>query len=549
MCQSSRGRWQKYNTKSKMLIRGVYEGVTEDHIEDYINSAVPYKKFVVTPESFRRIKEVLENNGINMYEEYFLLFDECERAIQDVNYRKNVILPMLDFFKFTNKAFVSATPIMPSDPRFKRHGFKIMKIDPTFDYKQDLQLLVTDNVLFSLQQYLKANPRDKYFIFVKSTESIARIIRSLGILKESAVFCAKDSKEKLKANDFIHVSVTLTEFQKYNFFTSRFFSAVDIEYEGDPTVVVLSDIISMDHAIVDPASEVIQISGRFRKTLRDMVHITNLNPLLHSLTKEEVLNEIRDSHMVYKEIKKFYNGCTTTSGKATLKQMLERVDYARYVDWSGERNYYMVDNTIQEEKVNGYYQSIENLKVAYEFNKHFNLEVVNQNHELTDTDTLKATRAKRLKSVYEVIMPKIKEIFTPGKYTVYEQYFKIGYLRIEYPKVVADFERVGYEEAKRLDFDPRAIKKVIKRLNNQDVEEHFGLIKYIQEHFREHKQYSSEEIAKILQEGLEQLNLLTLVAGVRLLKKFCKVSRVTIQSRTKTRKEIKGYVIDKLPKR
>lgn len=43
-----------------------------------------------------------------VYEDYFLLFDECEKAIQDVGYRGDIYLPVEDFFKFNGKAMVSA---------------------------------------------------------------------------------------------------------------------------------------------------------------------------------------------------------------------------------------------------------------------------------------------------------------------------------------------------------------------------------------------------------------------------------------------------------
>ena len=71
-----------------------------------------------------------------MYEDYFLLFDECEKAIQDVGYRGDIYLPVEDFFRFRNKAMVSATPIVPSDPRFAEQGFEMLRIVPTYDYRQ-----------------------------------------------------------------------------------------------------------------------------------------------------------------------------------------------------------------------------------------------------------------------------------------------------------------------------------------------------------------------------------------------------------------------------
>jgi hypothetical protein len=483
-----------------------------------------------------------------MYEEYFFLFDECERAIQDVSYRGDVILPMSDFFKFANKAFISATPIMPSDPRFLKHKFKSLIIKPTFDYKRDLQLIVTDHALSTLQKYLNDHPRDNYFIFIKSTEQIAHIIKTLNIMQESAVFCARDSKDKLRANNFINVSTVLGDFKKYNFLTSRFNSAVDIELNGDPSVILISDIIATEHSMVDPLSEVVQIAGRFRKKLKDLVHITNVNLLIKHQSKEEVIAYIKESHNVYKVVRKFYDGSTTLTAKETLRQMLIRIDYAKYIDWKGSRNHYMVDNTFHEEKVKSYYQSASNLLSAYEQSEQFNVSFTSEENSFTDIDELKLKRAKRLKSVYEVIIPKLRDLYKPGNYTDFHIYFMEMLFKHDYSKVLTDFKRIGYEEAEKLSFDPKQIKKAIQRLNNKDTEVHFGLIEFIFQNFKKHKCYRTDEIADILSRGLQDLNLTTLKPGITLLKKFCTVMRCNVENRTKGSKEIKGYVIEKLSK-
>ena len=78
-----------------------------------------------------------------------MLFDECEKIIQDVDYRGDIHLPVNDFFKFEGKAMVSATPLMPRDPRFAEQGFEMMRVEPTYDYKQRVKLLVTNNTMDS----------------------------------------------------------------------------------------------------------------------------------------------------------------------------------------------------------------------------------------------------------------------------------------------------------------------------------------------------------------------------------------------------------------
>ena len=105
---------------------------------------------------------------IPVYKDYFLLFDECEKAIQDVGYRGDIYLPVEDFFKFENKAMVSATPIVPSDPRFEENGFKILKLVPTYDSRIELTLCTTNNTVAVMRKLLKRLENETVCVFLNS---------------------------------------------------------------------------------------------------------------------------------------------------------------------------------------------------------------------------------------------------------------------------------------------------------------------------------------------------------------------------------------------
>ena len=98
----------------------VYEKVTFEDVEAYLQKQIDgYRKIVTTPEGYdKKVKPALSKHVKNYKESFFLLFDECEKIIQDVDYRGDIYLPVDDFFSFTSKAMVSATPIIPRDPRF-----------------------------------------------------------------------------------------------------------------------------------------------------------------------------------------------------------------------------------------------------------------------------------------------------------------------------------------------------------------------------------------------------------------------------------------------
>ncbi len=67
---------------------------------------------------------------------------------------------------------VSATPIQPSDPRFESEGFSILKIKPTYDYKQELTLYITNNTVAVFRKLLKKLDGDKVCVFLNSTDTI-----------------------------------------------------------------------------------------------------------------------------------------------------------------------------------------------------------------------------------------------------------------------------------------------------------------------------------------------------------------------------------------
>ena len=59
--------------------------------------------------------------------------------------------------------------------------------------------------------------------------------------------------------------------KRYNFFTSRFFNAVDMELEEQPHVIML--VYFAEHTMIDPYTDAIQIVGRFRNGVSSITYI------------------------------------------------------------------------------------------------------------------------------------------------------------------------------------------------------------------------------------------------------------------------------------
>lgn len=77
----------------------MFEGVTTEDIIDFLNTNYNdgYLKIMTTPESFPKVRSAMVQTHTDMHGEWFMLFDECERTIQDAGYRGSITLPMDDF--------------------------------------------------------------------------------------------------------------------------------------------------------------------------------------------------------------------------------------------------------------------------------------------------------------------------------------------------------------------------------------------------------------------------------------------------------------------
>ncbi len=535
-----KGKCKKMNkNKRKPIIKGVYEGVTISSITDYLNSNVNRKKFLTTPESYFKIKEAIEDHpDYLLFQDFFLLFDECERLVQDVSFREKMLLPMQDFFSYNRKAMISATPIEFTDPQFKRCNFIKKEIKPLFKYSKDLRLIETNNILFSLRKFIDENQREPYFIFHNSTASIAQMIRQLKIGDESAVFCSEDSKVKLNGNNFKNVHSDLAAFKKFNFFTSRFFSAVDVEFRGNPTIIMLTDLEIALHSTIDPLSEAVQIVGRFRdfedfRPKKEIVHITNFNPNIALTCLDELENDIKRGQQVHGYLKKHLEGATTLGAVKTLQELMKKIELSLCITPDSEINYYLKDNKCFEEKVKTFYLNSGNLIQGYKTSKHFSVIHKKETYAISDVERKKFLKSEslNLKSIYEILCPLLEEINAKFSVDPFVTYFEKDELRSKFPKYIHDLEIIGIEEAKRLKFSPYEIRKAVKNKGKNDQVFNFEFIDFLQENFVVGSNYFSSCIEKITKEGIQRYNLFKLQPGTRLLNKYFQTRRTTVKGK------------------
>lgn len=451
----------------------VYKGIRQSKVESYLKSDVTPKKILCTPEAYEaKVKPAIENSSFDLYNDFFMLLDECDRLIKDVDFREKIILPIEDFFKFKQKAMISATVIVPSDPRFEENGFRILKIEPQFDYAKPITLISTNNVVGSLQKVIKSEPEQDYFIFVNSTNLTHSIIKLLDIETKSRVFCASTSVTKLSNEEFKDASSRLGNFKQFNFLTSRFFGAVDIKLNGKkPNVIMITDLYQAEFTTLDPYTDSVQIAGRLRNGVNKLYHITNYKSDIKVFHEEAVLKNIHDSFKEYKGIADRKEDATTEGARKTLEQALKGTGISLMIDDNGKLNWFMVDNALLDNKVKGYYRAKKLLEKAYSLVSNFKVKSINWWFDITDAHLhrfqMKENARKRCESVADILDIYARPIGDDGNMRFY-----LGkdehVLRAQYPEEAAIYDRIGYAEMKAFQFRMGAMKRYIVKLDKKN---------------------------------------------------------------------------------
>jgi len=486
---------------------GVYEGVyTEDVIKYLEKSADKRIKILTTPESFQKVKDAFELMDMDIYGTCFLLFDECHKIVKDADYRSDITLPFDDFFLFNEKALVSATPISFSDPRFEMQKFQIIRIEPAFEYKLPVSLIHTNNVLGQLKRTLDKLDATDICLFVNSTDMIYSFIKQLDIENESTVFCAKKSVEKLKNKKFKHAfeQWSKSKMKKYNFFTSRFYNALDIELEIKPTVIMISDVYFSEYSMIDPHTDAIQAIGRFRNGVNRVCHIFNTNPNLPVRTEEEIGIYLQVSKEVYDKIKTFYDCATSEDARKAYREALKVLPFNQMLNKDGKENFFAIDNYVDEALLKSSYNAQEKLIASYRSNRLFDLDVESAYFPFGDFERLKKeSKYASLKDKRKEVVRQLELLKGDDETEMIRNYKED--LRKADSFIYGAYEEIGKEMIESLDYSVKRIKEAMILKQHREKTEGTEFIQLIKNSFKVGQKYTK----KYIKEELTRIYALT----------------------------------------
>ena len=444
--------------KKEPYPKGVYEDVTVSEVVTYLKENIRYK-IMTTPESFGKIKVACEKCNINIYSEFFLLMDECHQLVKDVDYRNFIVLPMADFFKFKNKAMVSATPLGFSDPRLKK--FETLEVRADYDYQQEITVINAYNTIKAIGEYLESHQNGTVCFFVNSITQIYSIMRNFKLLEDSTVYCAPKSVTKLKEGyDFTNAykEWSAETMKRYNFFTGRFFSAFDLELTYKPDLVMITDPYLSPYTMLDVDTDCIQICGRFRYGISSATHIYRVNPEICVKSKEQVEQDIHDLEIGYNTLRRYYKNADSREDRMAFGQVIDIHPFRQYLYSDLTKNCFRIDCKVNEVLVEGKYKSELTVTDWYNDCHYFTptFEVCNSNENDEKMEIIKSAHTLRDKR------KKIVEILSQFEQPLSENAFDfINKIRKIDPFIVEAFELLGRKGIEEQNYNQQKINEKI----------------------------------------------------------------------------------------
>ncbi|NMN37718.1 hypothetical protein [Pedobacter sp. SG918] len=497
----------------------VTETIKIEKLKKYINArGSRYLKFLSTPEGLGKVIAALKECGIHPYQETFLLCDESHKITTDVKYRVNISSFADDFFLFTNKAMISATPFRPSHPKFDEQGFKMIKVNHARDIRKDITLLCVNNLGTAFKDYIGHYDGEMLFVFFNSLNGIETLISKNELKGKAHIYCSEDGVKdfSLKEGFKAFAKIDSTKLAKVNFLTSSFYNGLDIDgFAEMPDVLILTDLQYAEWSLVDPNTDVYQILGRFRQPFgspemrdryRTATHIINNKNNAAVKLENNALSDIGYSYMGYKAIRDLQNTVINESAINLYEEAKQRLrPYSNLINTKGELDRFKLDNYLYECRLKQCYGHPIALPLAYEFSQLFN---VLEEHKVYLPEDFVSMSKKMNRYSKENIMLCCK-IILENRFQADEKLRLATMNEIEtrFPLVVRAEKHLGMARIQELGYRKSAIEKALLAYDITSALNHHGLIDAIVRLFKVGASYSVADIKTRIQKVYDEFKI------------------------------------------
>ena len=499
-----------------IAIYGEYE--KEDAVKDILdylnNDRIAYKKILTTPESFNKVKAALEIYSTCYTEDFFMLIDECDAFVENAIFRKKLVGFMDEFFTFHNCSMISATPIIPSDPRFEERGFKHLMFQPKFKLDNELKLIVTNSVVETARDIIdyqfKMN-KQPTFIFTNCKQSIGKLASQF---EDSKIFCSENLRDEFFVPlGFKNVETSINNHQwaEVNILTSRFFCGVDIMLEDKkPNVIIISDAVETPHSMVHPLYSVLQIYGRLRNGISSITHITTVFDC-DSKSENDISTDVNKELYHLLELSKLKQSLSPQV-RRHLKEAMEKCNGFEMLNPSGNMNSYFVDNYLFSRLEENLYSNEQTLADAYEKSLFKNVKLETVYIPNTDRDLSILRVAKNKKLAQEVLRQLVLLVEKHGLFRIANLNDSVtkhlNELRKSDPLIYGAYFSIGAEEIVRLNYNRRKIRDAIWNATSSDERNNLQMLDEILDSFKPfmNKRLYLDRITSMLDEVYSRFN-------------------------------------------
>ena len=368
-----------------------------------------------------------------------------------------------------------------------------------YEYRYPNTVMHTNNPFIHIREIIKKAERPICF-FINLVDYCYSVIKELGIENESSIFCAPKSQMKIKhdmtlgEDNGVNVYDEWREdrMNKYNFFSARFFSAFDMDLEYKPDVVMVTDVKKSVYTILDINTDCVQIAGRLRGGFNSLTHILTTDNAIASPKQSELEETIKLQENTYNYIRTLYDNAPSEIAKKILGDTMRSNPFTKLIFPSGAKNYFAIDNYINEYLVKGLYQDYELIREAYMNSDMFIPKFKENIQPYTEEDRLVVKRAN-----YSVKQKRMKIVEILSKFELPYNEYDIAFIdeaRHIDPLIVEAFELLGKEAIEEMLYSSHAIQEaVILAKQNGDA-----TLQLIRNSFRCGQKYKNTEITKEL---------------------------------------------------
>jgi len=385
----------------------VYGEVDQFEVEARLALRLPGQKIMTTPEGMKKIIDAAAalRMADTLIYEWFLLLDESHTFISE-DYRKGILRPFDYFWHFKNKAIISATPYIFSDPRFKTLDYHEIRFTEKLG---TVNLVDCKSVFATLARILNGNHKGNLHIFLNSVTEIVKLINRAELTEGISIYCADDKdKENLRKlgelGRFFVEQPDTNNFSRINFYTSRYFEGWDM-YDDNATIILVTDVYS-PHTKVSVNMKLKQAAGRLRKKDPKIVHLTNhhyslvMPPTIGELTKEYYAG----ATFRLRQYSEYLDHCTANGFKVKENPDIEKYADIAYKTKIATLNMLKLDQQINQAHSHAMYNHIGLIKLEWE-NAYFDVKLCRSEYiSETKTTMTRKSKATQLEEDYLALL-------------------------------------------------------------------------------------------------------------------------------------------------